>query len=107
MRVFFGKSGLKVSFELAVAELVALLVFAVVLSGLLDGVVGEVDVGVEKIGDVIELGRCSNVSLIVPVDLQASVDGNCQHVCPNIEFPAIVEQQIANIRLHYELLMEI
>lgn len=55
VHIFPGELSLQVSLKLTVAEFVAFLVLAVVVSVLLDGIVGEVDVGVEEVGQVVWL----------------------------------------------------
>jgi hypothetical protein len=66
MHIVLAEFILEVSFELAIAKLIALFVLAVVLPCLLYGVIGEVYVGIEEISNVIVLWWRSNVSLVVP-----------------------------------------
>lgn len=69
MRILPRKPRLEVPLELTVAQLIAIFILPIVFPRLLDSVVGEVDVRIEEICEVIGLRGCPDVALVVPEDL--------------------------------------
>ena len=90
-KILFGKSWVKVSLELTIAEFIALLVLPIAISIFLDCVVGEVNHLIFEVLKVIEFRRGSDVPLVVPVEFMPSINGDADHEGSDIEFSAIVK----------------
>lgn len=83
---------LEITLQLGIRQLVAGLVLAVVLTELLDGVVGEVHHRVAQVLQLVWLRGCSDVALLIPVRLEHSANASDQTVRANIKLPALVEE---------------
>ena len=88
--------------KLAVGKLISLLVLAVVLAILLDGVVGEVSVEILAVFVVVLEGRCPDVSFVEPVALKLPIHACHQHEMANVELPFVVEQGFLDVPLEDE-----
>lgn len=67
---------------------------------LLDGVVGEVDHFVADVVEVEVIGGSADVAFAEPVGSHDAVQPGDEHVVPDVELPALVEQRILNVLLH-------
>ena len=97
------KAILKVPLKLGIAEFIRRLIFPIRISFFLYSVICQVYQPVSQITNIIRLWAGSNVSLLIPIELQPTLDGHCYHKCPNIELSAIIKQQVFNIWLDYDL----
>ena len=81
---------IKVSLELMIAEFVAFLVPAIVLSIFLYGVIGEMYELVSEVLVVVVFGGGADVALFVPIKFMSAVYCDHDHVGSDIEFAAVV-----------------
>lgn len=93
---------IKVALKLLVADFVALLVLAILLRVLLDGVVGEMDVEIGALFEAELGGGSSDVALGVPVGLKDAVEGGQKHIVADIELPPLVQQRLLHVLLQDE-----
>ena len=88
--------------EIGVGEFVAFFVFAVGFVVFLDGVVGEMDLGVFVVFGAEFVGGCSEVAFFVPVSFEVSVDAGDEHVVSDVEFAFVVEEWFLDVFLEDE-----
>lgn len=99
--VFFdGNSGIKISLKLLIGNLVIRLKLMIIWETFLNCVIGEMDFWLE--GMNIELvGRCANISLLIPVGPGDSKEVGDHHIVANIELPVVVKQGTVDVHLNY------
>lgn len=66
----------------------------------MDGVVGEVNLGVPSVFEVKQLGAGPNVSFSIPISSHATAGRSNEHVVSNIEFSLIVQERFVHIELN-------
>ena len=93
------KGVVEVPLEFRVGELVAWLVFLESFALALNGIVGQVDIQVIEIVQVVVLAAGSQVSVFVPVCFDCSPDRSQQHVVPNVEFTPVVQERSVKVGL--------
>jgi hypothetical protein len=92
----------KVFLEVSVAEFITLLIFSILLTVLLHGIVCQMNEIVFAIFDVI-LERCSaNVALSIPVTFELAIYAGHHHVMSDIEFPPKIQKWLLQILLNDE-----
>ena len=91
----------EVPLQLAVAELVAGLVLAVILRVLLHGVVDQVDELVVEVwsGGAVLLGGGTDVAVAVEVGLQDAVHASHEGEAADVEFTALDEERVVDVLL--------
>jgi len=94
------KVHVKISLKLVVAELVTWLVLTVIVSILLDGIVGQVDQVVIEILQIVLVAACTDVTLLVPEGLEIAVDACDHHVVPDIELSVVIQKRAVYVALN-------
>ena len=91
----------EVPLQLAIAELVARLILAVVLAILLHRVVDQVDVLVVQVetGTAVFFGGGANVAIAVEVCLENAVDASDQREAADVELAPLHEQRVVDVFL--------
>jgi hypothetical protein len=88
--------------EVVDRELVAVLVLAVVISVLLNGVVGKVNKLVGKIRNRELFAACPKVAVSVEVAFKASIYGGHQAIASYVEFASTDQQRLLYVLLNDE-----
>ena len=99
--------GIEVLLEVVVAELVAILILAVLVAVDLDGIVGEVDELVVGVAQLELVAAGADVALVVPVAAHLAVEAHQQHVAADVELPPVVQQRPVDVLLDYEGLLRV
>jgi len=86
--------------KLIIANLVALLVSAIIWQILLDCIIGQVD-GSIVVNQGILAGGGANVAVFVPVAFDVSVYTGYHHIVAEIEFAFVIEQGSLDVGLDY------
>lgn len=102
LKLFLWKLLGEIFLKLIIGYFVALLEASVILTILLDGVIGEMHHGIADFLQVEQIRRCSDVALTVPIGSDPSVHSGDNHVVADIELPAAVKQRPLYVLLEDE-----
>lgn len=98
IEVFFGDRA-NIPVQVAKGQFISVLILAVVLSELLNGVICEMDYRIGEVFEV-ELTACSpHISLPVPIPLQYSVVVGQHHIHPYVELASVIEKRVGDVLL--------
>lgn len=99
--IFLGIRCIQIFLKLSIANFVCRFIPPVERSVLLNCIISEMDFSFEV--EYIELVRSGpNVSFLIPICFEDSVQLTYHHVMSNIEFPSFVEKRSIYVQLHYE-----
>ena len=90
----------QVPLEIADAQFVRCLKFAVVFVVLLNCIVGQMDHPVH-ISQIKLITRGTEVAIAVHVALQQAIDAGKHGKCPHVELPIGYQQRLVNVQLYY------
>jgi hypothetical protein len=85
--------------KLSIGDLISLLELAIILSVLLDGVIGQMGEQILRVLNAVFAGSRPDVPVRVPVALHLAVVAGHRHVMPDIKFTPLVEQRALDVLL--------
>lgn len=94
------KLEVEVSLEIDKGQFVPGLKLGVLVRVLLDGVVGQMNECISAVLDRELAAARSNIALLIPVGPDYAVGLRDEHVAPEIELPAVVEEGAVDVELH-------
>lgn len=80
----------QILFKVMIGYFVSFLEFAIILSSLLDCIVGEMSEEIFGVFSWVLAGSCSDISVSIPVPFYATIGASYGHIMSDIEFPFLI-----------------